>query len=221
MSKRLALGLALLASASPAFAQIDLTTRASKDQMVQLESATGTKVDITPTEIKKTKEITIPFNVKRTGFFDLPATIPQADPTKVNFGSRNPEKGWGLRLARLSPKEGKVEVTMKMGVMSMTTTKESQPYAEDIKLPEVLKGGDGAFVLTLPKPLSPGVYAIVGFNGASGPGGLFSTKDGIAWVFEVPSPKPADAVREDPAQPTTPVPTTAASPSPVSSPGNQ
>lgn len=225
MTKPLALALAFLACACPAFAQFDLTARTSREQRVQLEPSSGKPVEVTPTEIKKTKEVTIPFNVKRTGYFELPTTIPLADPIRINFGTRNPEKGWGLRLARLAPKEGKVEVTMKMGVTSMNTTKEYRPYVEDLKVPEAVKGADGQFVLTLPRALAPGIYAIVGFNGASGPGGLFSTRDGFAWVFEVPLPQtaipaaPTEPVAAVPAQsPMPPAPTPVPAPASVASP---
>ena len=174
---------------------LDLTSKLSKDQLVVLESTDGCKVSIPPTEINKTKEIKIPFNIKRTGYFDLPSgPIPKANPLKINFGEKNPEKGWGLRLAHLDPKDGKLEVVMKIGAFSMSPAKECQPYSDDGKMPEAVKQSDGSYVLTLPKPLVAGTYAFIGFNGASGSGFIgsngfagFSKKDGIAWVFEVPA----------------------------------
>ena len=192
MSNRLVLSLVLLLPAVPAFAQgttlsLDFTARASKEQVIQLEPAEGTPVILSVTEIPKTKELTLPFNVKRTGYFELPKAIPAVAPARINFGPRDPEKGWGLRLAHLVAKEGKAEVTMKMGAFSMDPAKEFAPLGEDIKVPKAVKGADGNYVLTLPKALQPGLYAVVGFNGSAGPS-LFSKKDGLAWVFEVPQP---------------------------------
>lgn len=190
MPNRLVLSLALLLPAAPAFAQstplsLDFTARASKEQVIQLEPAAGAPVILTVTEIPKTKEVTLPFNVKRTGYFELPKTVPAVAPIRINFGPRDPEKGWGLRLARLAAKDGKAEVTMKMGAFSMDPAKEFAPLGEDVKVPKAVKGADGNYVLTLPRGLQPGLYAVVGFNGSAGVS-LFSKKDGLAWVFEVP-----------------------------------
>jgi len=203
MLNRLVLSLALLLPATPALAQgavtLDFTARASKEQVIQLEPAEGAPVVLSVTEIPKTKEITIPFNVKRTGYFELPKAIPVVSPARINFGPRNPEKGWGLRLARIAAKEGKAEVTMKMGAFSMDPAKEFAPFGEDIKLPKAEKGADGNYVLLLPKALQPGLYAVVGFNGSAGVS-LFSKKDGLAWVFEVLQPA-APAPHTAPAAP--------------------
>lgn len=205
MPSRLVLSLVLLLPAVPASAQgttlsLDFTARASKEQVIQLEPAEGTPVILTITEITKTKELTLPFNVKRTGYFELPKTLPAVSPARINFGPRDPEKGWGLRLARLVAKEGKAEVTMKMGAFSMDPAKEFAPLGEDIKIPKAVKGADGNYVLTLPKALQPGLYAVVGFNGSAGPS-LFSKKDGLAWVFEVPQPGAAAPAAPAPATP--------------------
>ncbi len=161
---------------------VDLTARVDAAQILRLEGADGKSVGVPPTAITKTKQVTL-MTVKRTGYFEVPAPLPKAQPSKIHFGPQNPEKGWGLRLARLSPKEGKAEVTMKMA-FSMAPTKEFEPYP-DSKLPEAVKAPDGTYVLTLPKPLAPGVYAVVGFNGSAASYGGFSKHDGAAWIFEV------------------------------------
>lgn len=212
MPNRLVLSLALLLPAAPAIAQgaalsLDFTARASKEQVIQLEPAEGAPVILTVTEIPKTKELTLPFNVKRTGYFELPKTLPAVSPARINFGPRDPEKGWGLRLARVAAKEGQAEVTMKMGAFSMDPAKEFAPLGADTKVPKAAKGADGNYVLTLPKTLPPGLYAVVGFNGSAGVS-LFSKKDGLAWVFEVPQPAPpAPTAAATPASAPAPAPT--------------
>lgn len=205
MSNRLVLSLVLLLPIAPAFAQgttlsLDFTARASKEQVIQLEPATGNPVILTVTEIPKTKELTLPFNVKRTGYFELPKAVPAISPLRINFGPRDPEKGWGLRLARLVAKDGKAEVTMKMGAFSMDPAKDFAPLGEDVKIPKAVKGADGNYLLTLPKELQPGLYAVVGFNGSAGVS-LFSKKDGLAWVFEVPQPGAPAPAAPTPATP--------------------
>lgn len=195
MKKLLYMGIASLMISNPGQSQgltLDLTSKVSTDQIVRLEMAVGEPIDLKPIVIDKTKEITIPFNVKRTGYFHLPNEIPKGSPLRINFGKMNPEKGWGLRLAKLDPKDGKVEVTMKMGAFSMSTTKEASPYPDETKVPEAPKGTDGSYVLSLPKPLLPGTYAVIGFNGSSG--NFFSKKNGIAWIFEVPASQSVPAV---------------------------
>ena len=169
---------------------LDLTAKVDSTQILRLEGPDGTSLDVPPTPIRKTKQVTL-MTVKRTGYFEVPSPLPKAQPSKIWFGHQNPEKGWGLRLARLSPKEGKAEVTMKMA-FSMSPVKEFEAY-QDAKIPEAVKAQDGTYALTLPKPLAPGIYAVVGFNGSAVSYGGYVKHDGAAWIFEVeaPSPQPA------------------------------
>lgn len=151
-----------------------------KDGIVTLESATGAKVEIHPTQIPKT---VAGESSMRKGVFDMPAwPLPQADPARILFGKMNPERGWGLRLVRLEPKDGKAEVVLIMKNFDSKPAPVSAPDLGPYGLPEPTKQSDGTYALRLPIQLKPGIYAVVGFGGYSFVGKHY----GVAWVFQVP-----------------------------------
>lgn len=153
-----------------------------RDGIVTLESATGAKVAIPPTQIPKTV-LAGASSSMRKGVFDMPADpLPQVDPVRILFGKMNPERGWGLRLVRLEPKDGKAEVVMIMKNNDSRPAPVSAPDLGPYGLPEATKQSDGTYVLRLPIQLKPGIYAVVGFGGYS----IVARKYGVAWVFQVP-----------------------------------
>lgn len=177
--------IACLLAPSLAFAQIslDLTPHATTAN-VKLQGADPEPVQPLSVPVKLSYATYPLVGTKAVCKFEIPEKLPTLRPEKLLFGGINPDKGWGIRLARVEKSEGTGTFRLRLKVFSMAPEKESQPYPTEESLKFEFKGPSEGWILKLPKPLPPGIYVIAAANGSTAP--PFSNLKVEAAAFEVP-----------------------------------
>ena len=139
LSMTLAVAPAVASAQSLSF---DLTARVSATTLVKVESAGGVSLQLEPVHIDKVKQSMSIGSAKRTVWIKTPAQPVKVSPESLFFGPRDPEKGWGLRLVRLDPKDGEASPEFSLGPFSMKPKEPFLPYPKGTSVPDAVKDSE-------------------------------------------------------------------------------